>query len=58
MKCNPEQFPYCIDENLKMQRHRKALLPTMKYTVIFRIVQNDVEIVGIFHDLENYGEQL
>lgn len=58
LKINPEQFPYCMDENLKMKKYRKAVLPTMSYTVIFRIAQTNVEIIGIFHNLENYGEQL
>lgn len=58
LKNNPEQFPYCLDENLKEKKYRKAVLLTMNYTVIFQIDQNNVHIIGIFHNLENYGEQL
>lgn len=42
----------------KLIATRKAVLPTINYIVSFRIVQQSVQIIAIFHNLENYGEQL
>ena len=58
MECNPEQFPYCEDANLREKSYRKAVLSQMNYTVIFKIAEADVYVIGIFHDSENYGEKL
>ena len=58
LKENPEQFPYCQDINLKEKRYRKAVLSTMNYTVVFKIEDTTVYVVGIFHDSENYSDKL
>lgn len=55
---NPKQFPFCEDANLREKKYRKAVLSQMNYTLIFKNVKNDVYIIGIFHDSQNYGEQL
>ena len=54
LKYNPEQFPYCQDENLRNKNYRKALLSTMNYTVVFKIEEIQVFVIGIFHVI-NYN---
>lgn len=58
LEYNPKQFPFCEDVNLREKQYRKAVLSQMNYTLIFKNVKNDVYIIGIFHDSQNYGEQL
>ena len=55
---NPKQFPFCEDVNLREKQYRKAVLSQMNYTLIFKNVKKNVYIIGIFHDSQNYGEQL
>lgn len=54
MEKNPCQFPECTDSYLKNKGYRKAVFSNMKYNLIFRIENNFVYIVGIYHQLENY----
>ena len=58
LKEAPEQFPYCEDIYLKNKNYRKAVLSTMNYTVIFKIEEMTVYVIGIFHDSENYSDKL
>lgn len=58
LKSNPEQFPYCQDQNLRNKNYRKAVLSTMNYSVIFKIEETQVFVIGIFHDSENYSDKL
>ena len=40
------------------KQYRKAVLSQMNYSLIFKNVKKNVYIIGIFHDSQNYGEQL
>ena len=51
---NPYQFPDSMDEFLKRRGYKEALVSDMQYKLIFRIEDNAVYIVGLFHDLEDY----
>jgi hypothetical protein len=51
---NPYQFPDSMDEFLKRRGYKEALVSDMQYKLIFRIEDNAVYIVGMFHDLEDY----
>ena len=55
---NPYQFPDCRDAFLKSKGYREAVAGDMNYIVIFRIEDNDVYILGVFHGLENYKAKL
>lgn len=56
---NPYQFPECEDYLLRKRKYRKAKLPDMAYVVIYRIgEEHTVYIMGVFHELENYGKKL
>lgn len=55
---NPWQFTDCRDLFLKTLGYKEVLVMNMKYIVIFRIEDNDVYVLGIFHQLENYKVKL
>lgn len=55
---NPRQFPPCKDAYLASKGYHEALVPQMNYIVIFGINADTVNVVGIFHQLENYQTKL
>lgn len=58
MEDNPMQFPVCKDSYLGSKGYREAIVPQMNYVIIFGIEGDIVNVVGIFHQLENYFEKL
>lgn len=54
---NPYQFAKCQDNYLKMKNYYEAVVPDMRYLVIYRIDDDKVYILGIFHELENYSKK-
>lgn len=60
LRNNPFQFPECEDYVLRRRKYKKALIPDMKYILIFRIdeIEKKVYIVGFFHSLEDYGTKI
>ena len=55
---NPYQFPKSRDKYLEKKGYYEAVTPQMDYVVIFDVRVQDVNIVGIFHQLENYRSKL
>lgn len=55
---NPFQFAECKDTYLAKKGYREAVVPQMNYIIIFDVSDNVVNIVGIFHQLENYQKKL
>lgn len=55
---NPLQFPLSRDTYLAHKGYHEAVIGQMNYTVVFRIKADMVNIVGIFHQLENYQKKL
>ena len=55
---NPFQFPKCRDIALKREKYREAVIPDMNYVVIYKINEDTVYILGVFHDLENYNQKI
>lgn len=57
---DPWQFPACIDYVLRKKEYRKAKIPGMSYLMIYRVNEDirTVYVMGIFHELENYGSKL
>ena len=51
---NPYQFHESLDDYLKSRGYREAHFREMQYHLVFRVEENSVYIVGVFHDLENY----
>lgn len=55
---NPQQFPLSRDTYLANKSYHEAIVPQMNYVVIFSIGFDTVNVVGIFHQLENYPVHL
>ena len=55
---NPYQYPVCRDTYLAKKGYREAVVPQMNYIVIFDAREDVVNVVGIFHRLENYQSKL
>lgn len=55
---NPLQFPICKDTYLAKRGYREAVTRQMDYVIVFSINLDVVNIVGIFHQLENYQKKL
>ena len=54
---NPFQFSLCKDTYLSFRGYREAFVPQMSYRIIFRIEDENVIIVGVFHNLEAYEKK-
>ena len=55
---NPLQFPLSRDTYLADRGYREAVTEQMYYAIVFRVKTNVVNIVGIFHQLENFRKKL
>ncbi len=55
---NPLQFPLSRDTYLASRDYREAIIPQMDYTIVFNIKADAVNVVGVFHQLENYQRKI
>lgn len=55
---NPFQFPMCRDDYLLHKEYREAVLPDMKYLVIYKVEDKAVYVLGVFHESEKYWTKL
>lgn len=55
---NPYQFPVYDNPLLIQIEYHEAILSEMNYIILFRIDNECVYVVGIFHQLENYSIHL
>lgn len=55
---NPFQFAECRDAYLAKKGYREAVVSQMNYIIIFDVRADVVNVVGIFHQLENYLNKL
>lgn len=55
---NPFQFAECRDAYLANKGYREAVVPHMDYIVVFDVRTDVVNVVGIFHELEDYKNKL
>ncbi len=51
---NLYQFPDSKDPYLLRRGYKEAYISDMEYKMVFRIDDNDVYVVGLFHNLEDY----
>ena len=58
LEINPFQFPLSRDVYLASKGYHEAVVPQMDYIVIFDVREENVNVVGIFHQLENYQSKL
>ena len=54
LETNPFQFPLSRDVYLANKGYHEAVVPQMDYIVIFDVREDTVNVVGVFHQLENY----
>lgn len=55
---NPFQFPRLIDDKLYKKEYRVAQITNTKYIIVFRVVEKEVIILGVFHIRENIINKL
>lgn len=55
---NPLQFPLSRDTYLAVKGYHEAIVPQMSYIIVFRVETDIVNVVGIFHQLENYQKKI
>ena len=55
---NPYQFPISRDKYLSFQGYHEAHFGKMSYHVVFRVADETVFIVGVFHNLEDYAKKV
>ena len=58
LEINPFQFSLSRDVYLANKGYHEAVVPQMDYIVIFDVREETVNVVGIFHQLENYQSKL
>ena len=58
LEANPFQFAECRDAYLAKKGYREAVVPQMNYVVVFSIDGNVVNVLGFFHQLENYSHKI
>lgn len=58
LETNPLQFPLSRDIYLANNGYHEAVVPQMDYIVIFGVKADAVNVVGVFHQLENYQSKL
>ena len=58
LETNPFQFPLSRDNYLANMGYHEAVVPQMDYVVVFDIRVEVVNVVGVFHQLENYQNNL
>lgn len=55
---NPYQFPKSRDTYLNRLEYREAVLTDMDYVIVYRIEEDHIYVLGIFHQLENYRRKI
>ena len=58
LEVHPFQFPECRDAYLAKKGYREAVVSQMNYIIVFDVRADVVNVVGIFHQLENYQSKL
>ena len=55
---NPYVYSVSRDTYLKSRDYREAIVPEMNYQIVFEIEDDEVTVLGIFHQLENYPRKV
>lgn len=58
MEENPYQFPESRDMYLKKKEYHEAVVTQMNYTVVFGVNKDSVNVIGVFHQLEDYRNKV
>lgn len=55
---NPYSYAECKDRILAMMGYHEAVFADMNYKLIYRIEENDIYVMGVYNDRENYVRKL
>lgn len=55
---NPMQFPLSRDAYLADEGYHEAVVAQMDYMLVFNVKESVVNVVGVFHQLENYQRKI
>ena len=55
---NAEGYTYCSDPFLASKGYRKIFLKKCRYVVLYIVKDNEAQISGVFHILEDYAKKL
>ena len=58
LESNPNIYRLSADPFMKALEYHEAKVNGMDYIIIYKIVDQNVYILGIFHTLENYAEHM
>ncbi len=58
LETDPEQFPVSRDAFLAKRGYHESVVPQMDYVIVFDIRSDIVNVVGVFHQLENYQRKV
>lgn len=58
LETNPEQFPVCRDAFLAKRGYHEAVVSQMDYVIVFDIRSDTINVIGVFHQLENYQRKI
>lgn len=58
LETNPFQFPLSGNVYLANKGYHEAVVSQMDYIVIFDVREENVNVTGIFHQLEDYKSKL
>lgn len=58
LKENPMQFPLSRDAYLADKGYHEAVVTQMDYMLVFNVKESVVNVVGVFHQSENYQRKI
>jgi len=58
LESNPNLYRLSEDPFMKALDYHEAKVHGMDYTIIYKVVVDNVYILGIFHTLENYASKM
>lgn len=58
LESNPNVYRVSQDPFMKALEYHEAKVPGMDYMIVYKIVNQNVYIMGIFHTLENYADKM
>ena len=58
LETNPEIYRESQDPFLSAFHYREAKVNEMDYIIVYKILEDTVYILGLFHSLENYSQKM
>lgn len=58
LETNPNIYRLSEDPFMKSLEYHEAKVPNMDYMIVYKVVADNVYVLGIFHTLENYASKM